>query len=88
MKMLKTRFNPTKIISPDELKNTFFNGSQRVPITEELKLNHAFFHDDNFKLLKETYKIRYFIYSLLSDHIQAVIRNSNYDPYKKHIMNY
>ncbi len=23
MKMLKTKFNPTKIISPDELRNTF-----------------------------------------------------------------
>ena len=80
--MLKTKFNPTKIISPDELRNTFFDSSERVPITEELKLNHAFFHNDNFKLLKETYKTKYFIYSLLSDHIQAVIRNSNYDPYK------
>ena len=43
MKMLKTKFNPNKIISPDELRNTFLNGSQRVPITEELKLNHEFF---------------------------------------------
>ena len=41
--MLKTNFNPTKIISPDELRNTFFDNSGRVPITEELKLNHAFF---------------------------------------------
>ncbi len=41
-KMLKTKFNPTKIISHDELRNTFFDSSERVPITEELKLKHAF----------------------------------------------
>jgi hypothetical protein len=83
MKMLKTKFNPTKIISPDELRNTFFNGSERVPITEELKLNHAFFHDDNFKLLKETYEIRYFIYSLLCKHLHTVIRLDNDEDYKR-----
>jgi hypothetical protein len=81
-KMLKTKFNPSSIISPDELRNTFFDGYKRVPITEELKLNHAFFHDDNFKLLNEAYDLRRHIYSLLCNTLQAYIRNYG-DEYKQ-----
>ena len=84
-KMLKTKFDPSNILSPDELRNTFFKNDERVPITDELKLNHAFFHNDNFKLLKETYMIRYFIYSLTSRHLHAVIKHRNDESYKKNI---
>ena len=40
-------------------------------------------HDDNFKLLKETYEIRYFIYSLLCKHLHTVIRLDNDEDYKR-----
>jgi hypothetical protein len=77
LKIHKSKVKPCDMVTSEYLHNTLFIDEKRIQVTDDLKLNHAFFIDDNMKFFKQTYDIRNMVYNLTSMELKTQIENGN-----------
>ena len=76
-KILKSKFDQSKVIEESDIERLFFENTRMIRITQYMSNYHLFLDDDSNDLLTKAYILKKFVYSLTTDYIKNQIFNRN-----------
>ena len=78
-KILKSKFNHSKVIEETQLNNTMFYDKRMIILNDEMVSKHYLFQDDGNYMFELSFKLKYYVASLTSAYIENQVFNRKHE---------